>query len=67
MTGGRGPSPQVFRKRQIFGNFTASLENFRTVAVGKDRDFEFLNFIGKSFELAPPPSLYSVDALESQS
>ena len=33
--------PPVFRIRRSFGNFDASLENFRTFAVGKDKGCEF--------------------------
>ena len=52
MTGEQGTwSLQSFRKRQVFGNFNASSENFRTFAVGKDNSFEFYREI---VELVPP-------------
>ena len=42
--------PNFFRNRRIYGNFTASLENFRTIAVGEDRGFEYCR---KIIELGP--------------
>ena len=52
MVGGQGGhSPSNFRNRRIFGSCSVSSENFWTLAVGKDKGFEFYR---KIFELARP-------------
>ena len=43
-------APQYFQNRRISGNFNASSENFRTLAAGENKGFEFYR---KIIELGP--------------
>ena len=44
-------APQYFPNRRISGNLNASSENFRTLAAGENKGFEFYR---KIIELGPP-------------